>query len=271
MPSTLDYVVTNARVTFLLPVASPAPFLRETLESIRAQSVTDWHVVAVLDGPARERALLRSLISPAKLTLVEKPEREGLPAALNAGLQVTTSEFVARIDADDICLPDRVERQLRAAREWPHAALIGGGAELIDELGHVTGVRKVPYGPDIRRHLIARNVIVHSSAMLRRDCVVRAGSYNALCSIREDYELWLRLAAFGPLAAVEEPVVQYRISEGQLSRTRPPKVSLDYVRVSQRNAAKTLGLSRYETEVRAFSWRFAQSTAGQRLMQVARR
>lgn len=106
---------------------------------------------------------------------------------------------------------------------------------------------------------------------MRLDGVIRAGGYNALCAIREDYELWLRMSTLGSLSAIEEPVVQYRVSDGQLSSIPPPKVSLDFVRVSQKAAARALGRSGSEAELRAAMWRLAQSRSGQRILRTVRR
>lgn len=259
-------------VDFLLPIAGPAPFLAETLHSILDQTYPDWRLVAVLDGPDDGiRQELTKLVPPRQLNLVELRARSGLCTALNAGIEVSEAAFLARIDADDVNLKDRLSIQLAAAERWPASLVIGGSAVLIDESGAEVGGIEVVSGADVRQSLLTRNAIVHSSALIRREPLVAVGGYNLQCPLREDYELWLRLAAQGPVGNVAEPVVRYRLSSGQVSRRTPPKESIREVGRARVGAARAIGAPVAGARLRQAAWAAMQSPVAQRRLGRLRR
>jgi glycosyltransferase involved in cell wall biosynthesis len=249
----------NRKVSFLMPVAAPAPFLAETLESVLAQSFEDWSLTAVLDGHSVEvEDLIRASIPSDRLTLVRLRKKQGISRALNAGLRATGAELVARIDADDVNLPDRLRFQVEFMDRSPDVAIVGGAALLIDEHGDVLGQLAVRSGSDIRKALLIKNRLVHSSVMFRRDAVQGIGGYNARCLLREDYELWLRLAAEGPVANIPEAVVMYRLNEGQISRRSMPAGSGAYVAAARRDAARAVGIPSMVAKGISVAWTAAQ-------------
>lgn len=248
------------KVNFLMPVAAPAPFLQATLESLRSQSFDDWGLTAVIDGRSPEVERVISAAIPAeRLLLVRLQERQGISRALNAGLGATRSELVARIDADDVNFAHRLDLQVRFMDAHPEVLVLGGAALLIDHHGEPVGELPVRHGSDIRRELLVKNRLVHSSVMLRRDLVVGMGGYNARCMLREDYELWLRLAAAGPVANLPQNVVKYRLNAGQVSRRPMPAISTKYVSAARIDAARTLGVSRVAATAMNIAWAGAQN------------
>lgn len=262
----------NDPVTFLMPVASPAPFLAETLSSVVSQTFESWRLTVVIDGADDSiKSLVGRLVPADRLTVVTLPQRGGISRALNMGLEATETEWVARIDADDRNLPHRLETQMEFVTRHPDTVLVGAGARLISAGGDHRGNRDVVPGWDVRRALVVRNRIIHSTALFRRRDVIAVGGYNARCFLREDYELWLRLSTQGRIANLEERLVEYRLSPGQSSRRPAPASSLRYVSAARRDACAVLGVSRPRAMILDLAWRAAQQPPMQAALSGARR
>jgi glycosyltransferase involved in cell wall biosynthesis len=198
-------------------------FLRRAFRSsVDDQTLRPDEVVVVRDGPvsadlARAMAELAEA-SPVPVVTVELERNMGLAYALERGLEACAHDVVARMDADDISLPERFSRQL---------ALISGGLDLVgtgmyefaDEVGTIGGRRTPPVGADaISRYARFHDPFNHPTVVYRRAAVQRAGGYLPL-GLMEDYYLFARMIQSG--ARVEnlpEPLVMYRVSAGAYAR-----------------------------------------------------
>lgn len=248
-------------VDFLLPIKSPAPFLGETLGSVTKQTYRDWRLVAVVDGFSTETAsLLREIIPAAQLVVVEHERSLGLIQSLNEALGVSTARYCARLDADDIAEPERLQVQLEFMTRNPGVAMLGSSATLIDHAGSVVGTHKVATD-NLRRRLLLRNQFVHSSVLFNRVKIRDLGAYAPEAFRREDYQLWLRVAASHRIANLSQPLVRYRISEGQESSGHVPRASLKSVTKARVALAQVLDVGMGRTYVQDLAWRLAQSTS----------
>jgi hypothetical protein len=211
--------------SLLLPVyrGDRPEFLRRAFRSsVDDQALRPDEVVVVRDGPvsadlARTMAELAES-SPVPVVTVELPRNMGLAYALERGLEACAHDVVARMDADDISLPERFARQL---------ALISGGLDLVgtgmyeftDEVGTIVGRRTPPVGADaISRYARFHDPFNHPTVVYRRAAVQRAGGYLPL-GLMEDYYLFARMIQSG--ARVEnlpDPLVMYRVSAGAYAR-----------------------------------------------------
>lgn len=264
--------MTRPRVSLLMPVAAPAPFLADALTSVVAQSFKSWELVLVIDGADEGLSGQAAVLVPReRLRMVQLPTRVGISGALNAGLAVARGEFIARIDSDDRCQPDRLRQQVAALDNWPEVALIGSAANLIDASGTRRGLRAVTAGRDVRLGLLKRNQFVHSSVMFKRKIVEDLGGYDAECHLREDYELWLRVAANSAVANLAAPLVDYRISPGQLSSGVPTRRALHLVAEAQSRLADALSAAGPLAYMHRVVWRMAQLGAGRSASTLLRR
>ncbi len=136
---------------------------------------------------------------------VEAPASGNLASTLNAGLALTTSTYVARIDADDIALPDRLEKQVEFLQREQKVAVVGSAALLIGPNGEEFGVRaQEETSSKIHKILRWKSPLIHPSTMFRGDIVRSIGGYSETAANVEDYELWLRLATHGLLGGMPE-------------------------------------------------------------------
>lgn len=211
--------------TLLLPVyAKDRPeFVRLAFESsVQQQILAPTAAVIVQDGPVPEAlaAELRRLAdeSPIPVELVVQPENRGLTEALNAGLAACRTEVVARMDADDVSLPERFARQWGLIEQG--FDLVGTGmAEFEEDPSAPVSVRVPPVGADrIREHARTHNPFNHPTMMYRASAVERVGGYQPFGKM-EDYWLGVRMIDGG--ARVEnlpDPLVRYRVGAGAFGR-----------------------------------------------------
>lgn len=205
-----------ASVTWLLPVKNGMPYLPETLVSIAAQTCSDYQVLAwdngSTDGSIEE---LRSWI-PSRLpgqVVVDRPA--GLGASLAMMVEASETEFCARIDADDVNVPSRLEIQLAFLRNNPEVAAVGSQVIMIDEMGREHGqyhVLPLKHGDIVQRMLHAW-VMWHPTVLFRRQAVLQVGNYRNWDPLIEDYDLWMRLAVKHKLANIDACLVRYRVMD----------------------------------------------------------
>lgn len=175
-------------------------WVRAALASVRAQTLPATQVVIVQDGPVS--ADLAEVLVEAEeslpVSLLVLAVNGGLAAALQAGLARCAHELVARVDADDVCVPDRFERQARVMAAQPDLSVLGGYvAEFETDPDRPYAVRDVPVGrAQVQRVARWRAPVNHPTAMLRRSHVLAVGGYSGFVGI-EDYFLWGKLLAAG--------------------------------------------------------------------------
>ena len=199
-------------------------YLRSALDSMVSQTVLPDEIVLVEDGPLTEElyAVVKEYRekNPGLFHPVVNEKNLGLGPALAAGLQECRNELVARMDTDDISLPDRCEKQLRAMEEDPGLAVVGGQIEeFVDETDRIVGKRVVPCtDEEIRAYLTKRCPFNHVAVMLRKSSVLEVGNYVE-CFWNEDYHLWVRLALSGArFANLPETLVKVRTGRDMYRR-----------------------------------------------------
>lgn len=208
------------RVTVLLPVYDAERFLAEAVESILAQSFADFELLAIDDGSRDgSTAMLDAFARRDPRVRVVRRPHAGLIATLNAGLALARGEWIARMDADDVALPRRLELQVARLDRDPDLVCLGGGFEVIDVYGRRIDAVQPPCDPKTIESALLTGVtaVCHATAIYRRSQVLEAGAYDPAAELAEDYDLWLRLAEKGRLANVGEPVLRVRHHEGSAS------------------------------------------------------
>lgn len=175
----------------------PAQF-RLAVSSMLRQTIPPKEIVVVCDGPLPQglEQVLREF--GRRLRVIRLASHQGLGPALDIGLRSCRQELVARMDADDIAVPERMEILLAEMERFPNASVIGGQiAEFSEDPGRITGYRDVPTCPEnIRAFFKRRNPMNHMTVLLRKSSVLAVGSYQNMPNF-EDYHLWARLLAAG--------------------------------------------------------------------------
>ena len=209
------------QVSVVMPVRDGERFLAEAVESVLGQTLCDLELIVVDDGSTDGTpVLLAGLARREQRVRVQTQAPGGLTSALNAGCAVASSPYIARMDGDDVALPDRLERQLAYLDAHADVALLGGGIILIDETGAEFDREPGRVTPELTQ----RNELVHATVVMRTEAFRALGGYRLDQS--EDYDLWLRFDERHGIAALEEPVIRYRLHPGQFSVTKLARQAL---------------------------------------------
>jgi glycosyltransferase involved in cell wall biosynthesis len=208
----------SPRVTVLLPVRDGAAYLREAVGSILAQTFHDFELLVIDDGSKDRSAEIVSSYTDPRIQLRRHERNVGLIATLNEGLDHARGDYVARIDADDIAHPRRLERQVRYLDAHPEVAVLGTGVRNFGEVTNSWTLKVDP--PAVRARLMFECAIPHPSAMLRMETLRRDGlRYDPAYLHAEDWGLWVALAQRSRLANLPEKLLRYRTHAGQVTRT----------------------------------------------------
>lgn len=207
-------------VSVLMPVHNAARFLKPAIESILSQSFEDFELNIVDDGSTDDSTDIIAAYAEKdpRIRVLRLDANRGIVQALNAGLALCRGEFVARMDADDVALPDRLINQVKKMIENPAIAALGGAVTYIDADGKELGrIRQC----NVKLHvsLLAGSPLLHPTVILRRSLLSEHHlQYHEQYRYAEDYFLWLELQQYGPLDALENVVIQYRITESASRR-----------------------------------------------------
>ena len=202
-----------------MPVRDGERFLVEAVESVLDQTERDLELIVVDDGSTDTTPELLAGVTDPRVRVLTQPAG-GLTTALNAGCAEAVGPVIARMDADDVALPDRLERQLEFLDADPDVALVGGGIVLVDEHGREFDREPAPAVPSLSE----RNDLVHGTVSMRTDVFRELGGYRL--DQAEDYDLWLRFQERHAVAAIAEPVIRYRLHPGQFSVTKLDRQAL---------------------------------------------
>ena len=214
--------MSDPRVTVLMPVKDAEPYLAEAVDSILAQTFRDFRLLAIDDGSTDGSAatLERYARDDQRVQVVRNERNEGLARTLAKGVELAQTELVARMDPDDVAVPERLERQVRYLADHPEVDVLGTWATDIDEKGNALRPRRAPLDHGaIVSALIFANPMIHPTVMFRRVVVLRAGSYDTSVRVAEDYNLWFRCVAAGArFANLGESLLWYRAPEAGVMR-----------------------------------------------------
>jgi glycosyltransferase involved in cell wall biosynthesis len=207
-------------ITCLMAVYNGDPWLRDSVNSILAQSFHDFELLIVNDGSTDgtlETARELSRLDP-RIRIFDK-ENTGLASSLNYGLQYARGQWIARIDVDDICHVDRLLSQIRLASTDPDLVLIGSYFNTIDANSFVLKTYKPPVSSIRLKNILLNSSppFPHSSVLFRLACVRDLGGYRSRVYRAEDHDLWLRLSQCGSFTVVPKVLVSIRKHDTNVS------------------------------------------------------
>lgn len=223
----------DPKVTVLMSVYNDIEYLRDSIESILNQSYQNFEFLIYDDGSSDgSRKLIEDYAGrDERIKLIANEVNRGLSYNLAEGVKFSKTPWIARMDADDIAVIDRLELQMNYIKNNPGIDILGGYAIDINELGNKTELRKVPTTHEAITSLIWTCPLIHPTVIFRKDSILEAGSYNSKLARRQDYDLWFRcLAADLTFANLNTPLIYYRVSKNYFKKNNF-KVQIDQARM----------------------------------------
>lgn len=226
------------RVSVLMAVYNGAAYLREAVDSVLAQTYRDFEFVIVDDGSSDESVrIVRSYADP-RIKLHVAPRNLGQTTALNVGLRLCEGEYVARMDGDDVCHPERFARQVAVLDADPALGIVGSAVTIVDGRGRTLDFSPQPeYDATIRFVSLTRNPFHHPTVTIRRRVLIDHGlEYDERFQANQDFELWTRLLPVTRAANLPEALLRYRVHGSNISVKRlaeQQRTSIDFCRTRQ--------------------------------------
>jgi hypothetical protein len=198
-------------VSVVMPVYNAAPYVRNAVDSILGQTFHDFEFIIINDGSTdNTTSIIDGYRDPRVLIITQA--NHGLVYSLNRGIELARGTYIARMDADDVSLPDRLAKQVEMFAKEPGLCVVGTSIIRIDEAGKQLGMEcYLAHDAELRQDLAIRCPFAHGSVLMRTSAVQQVGGYRQEFWPAEDYDLWRRMAAVGQLANSLEPLYQYRV------------------------------------------------------------
>ncbi|SEQ32109.1 Glycosyl transferase family 2 [Devosia sp. YR412] len=234
--------MTAPTITILIPVYNAEQTLSASLASALDQTRPADEILAINDGSRDGSGAILAAGNDPRLRVFDQ-DNQGLAATLNRGIGLATSTFIARLDNDDLALPERLERQLAFMEANPQVALLGTWAEIYvgdDKSGRFH--RHPVESNSLKLDLLFDNPFVHSSVMYRTEVARAMGGYRVERSKRipEDYEFWSRIARSHDIANLAEVHTVYREVPGSMMRSGAEEMLDNVIAISADNLQHVL-------------------------------
>lgn len=215
------------KISVLTSCYNASEFLSEAVESILSQTYRDFEFILIDDGSTDETLdIIKGYAAKDRRIVVIQKQNTGLTDSLNVGLKVAKGDWIARMDADDIALPTRLQSQMNFIACHPRLVLLGGGCITIDDRGKDIRKYEYPHTHDkLVRHLEkGRSPFPHSTALYNRRFVFTRGGYRNRLNGAEDNDLWLRMCQYGEIACLRTPLVKLRKHGGSITSKRSERL-----------------------------------------------
>ena len=224
-------------ISIVLPVLNGEKYLSLAVNSVIAQTYKNWELIIVDNGSFDNTPhIIAEYIKKDPRIKGINCNKKGIVPALNTGLSHCSGPLIARIDADDIWLPEKLEIQEKAVNNDSSLALLGTSVEIINDKGKILADRKAfnngkPLGYKAVKQLLGRkNLFCHSSILIRKEVIDTLGGYSDRFLHSEDYHLWLKVTNQFKVEILKQKLVKFRYHQNSISRK--------YARDQQKNSLK---------------------------------
>ncbi|GAA5142167.1 glycosyltransferase family 2 protein [Thalassotalea piscium] len=221
------------KISVILPVYNAEKYIEEAVKSILNQSFHDFEFIIINDGSTdNSLLLLQQLAKEDRRIMLITRENKGLIATLNEAISLAKAEYIARMDADDIALPLRLEKQFNYLTQHPDVAVLGTGYRFMSEAGEVGQKRRTLTSyEDLKASLFFGNPIAHPSVMINYKLLGSKLKYLDEYKTIEDFELWCRIAKEHKIENLKEVLLHYRLLPSSISGQNIEKQILSAAKV----------------------------------------
>lgn len=213
-------------VSVIMPVYNARRYLRDAIESVRSQTISDFEFLIVDDGSTDSSwELLRSYAKKDKrIRLYRNSPNQGLVGSLNSIISKTRGKYIARMDADDVSLPDRFERQVAILESRPEIVACGGQEYIIDEQGKTIAEKYFPTDPNTCYNMLMNVMVIQPPLLMAQGDVFRKLRYDNHIFKNDDISMHFKLLKYGKFTNVDGIIFKYRRVQNSLTHKNPKKV-----------------------------------------------
>jgi hypothetical protein len=230
-------------VSVVMAARNAERWLGEALHSMCTQTYHGLEVVVVDDASTDTTPQILARYPDPRLRTIRLETNAGVAGALNAGLRAARGTYVARMDADDVSLPERISQQVAYLRARPEVGIVGGNMLPVDQAGEPAAApTDLPVLPGhVAWMLPVHNCVNHPTVLARRDILLSVGGYRHETVPAEDYDLFVRASAVTAIANVPDVVLRYRLHPESISAARAMEAARAAQEVSERAVAAVMG------------------------------
>lgn len=228
----------NPIVSVVITTYNREKLLTEAIESVLTQKFTNWELIIIDDASTDDtEEILKKYLSDNRIKYIKIKKSKSISQARNSAWPHVKAKYVAILDSDDIWSDNlKLTKQIDFLEKNINVVAVGSGALLINEKGDVTGqVKKPEFDKDIRKDFFIKNPFLHSSVVFRFESVLKSGGYDEKIKFGEDFDLLLRLGKSGLLYNFPEPMIKYRIHNGNETKKHWGGAILDVLKVLKKN------------------------------------
>lgn len=235
------------QISVIMPAYNAEQFIAEAIESVLCQTFTDYEFIIIDDGSTDSTARIITSYTDHRIRYVKNERNLGIVGALNCGLSLAEGQYIARIDADDISLPERFSLQIAFMEKHPKIGVCGTAIRLFGE-GIEEHERFFSSNKDeLKAELLFNSCIAHPTAMIRRSILTEHNlRYQEEYSGREDYALWWEISKYADLGVINQVLHRYRIHSSQITANKSGQ--MEKIVLFLRHRMQDLGIALDETE-----------------------
>ncbi len=240
--------MSSPKISVLMSVYNGEDFLAETIKSVLNQTFTDFEFLIIDDGSSDSSGEIVKSFNDERIVLIRNESSLGLTRNLANGVNSAKGEYIARIDADDLMMPTRLEKQFTFMENNSEISVVGSAMQTFGDIDLIWGN---PEGDAyIKSGLLFSSALYHPSVMIRKSFLVNSNTnYNPDFKYAQDYRLWTDvLIANGKFANVSEPLTKYRVHSSSITSTKKPEQIALADRI-RRELAERLGIEFTDKEI----------------------
>ncbi len=219
------------RVSVVTSVYNGETYLEECIDSILNQTFQDFEYIILDNGSTDRTPEILAQYTDPRIRIIHQ-ENLGISGSLNKGINISNSDLIARLDADDYSFPQRLEQQISFMEQNPEIVFCGSRfKELVGDKYFPQKVKFIEKDNDIRKIVSCFNPFAHSTIMIRKNAFTKSGGYDLKFEYGQDYELWIRMLNFGKAWVLKEELSVVRLSEQSTSNKNIRKQKLEGLQI----------------------------------------
>lgn len=235
------------KISVIMPLYNGEKYLKEAIDSILNQTYSDFELLLINDASTDSTETIINSYHDYRIVYIKNEENLGLIKTLNKGLDLAKGEFIARMDQDDISLPERFEKQIAILEKNPEIGVCGTWFTLFRENQKDWAVEHPESNDSIKIGLLTSCLIGHPTVMMRKKAIANH-KYDTDYQASEDYELWTRLIRITQFYNIQESLLQYRFHDTNMS-VLENSVQVTNTKIITGNQLKDIGIANSEENI----------------------